>query len=976
MNCSKCGTRNEQTHKFCSECGTPLSRVENEAERRSLTVMFCDLAGSTALSESIDPEDLQQILTAYQDCCRTAIHYYGGFIARYMGDGLLVYFGYPKAHEDDAKRAIRASLEIIKTVPKLATDVDCPLAVRIGIATGDVVIGDIIGEGAAEEMAVLGLTPNLAARLQSVAGENQIVVGNATRQRLGDIVLLHDLGEFSLKGITAPVQAWQIGDLTETSRQNMSSAPFVGREEVFSQFAALLERSTSGSLEIIHLGGQAGIGKTRFIKEFIGRIGDIDSEVWTCSAFHSNVPLHPLPGNVTELIKSQSISGEAQRQFLFDAITTQLVERAKSRPLVLIIEDAHWIDPTTIDYLLTVNQRLAGLPLLIVVAARPGETADYLADKMGGARIVLHALPITESQALIKSLVGDGVSEESCQKISERAGGIPLFLEELTNVISKGEGSVIPDSLQESLLARLDSLGASKRLAQLAAMFGRSFSLDDLCNLSDCADKNRVIVEVELNRLINEGVFVEVGEGYSFRHALMREVAYETLLNSTRRRLHGEIAENLVAGVEANLPELVALHLVGAGRTEDSIVYWCDAAHHSAQLWSHTEASAYYRDALTNISEQTDEKLKLSIHLDLVDSLRIIDQYEVALTQLDQAEALIKIIGSDEDELRLHVLRGNIYFPLGDAERCILSHQAAVEVAKRLGYPEAEARAMSGIADAHFVSGKMISAEKAYNDCVTIAEHHGLNAVTLSNVSLRGHMRLYLCRIKEAEEDSRRAVKMAIELGNRRAELTARGSCLGKVLIEKGDFSEADTAFATAAELATSLGSHRYEALNLVFQGKVALETGRRSDAMSFGSRAVMIARQSGRQFCLPLAIGVVACAEQTPEACRDALAEAEAVIAEGCLAHNPLWFYRYAAVASIAHHWPGEARRFGGLLRARFASEPNPWCNLIATGADAMADQLENNDNSALLGVIDQAESYGFEAWAITLKRAAALSL
>jgi len=448
----------------------------------------------------------------------------------------------------------------------------------------------------------------------------------------------------------------------------------------------------------------------------------------------------------------------------------------------------------------------------------------------------------------------------------------------------------------------------------------------------------------------------------------MQEVAYETLLRSTRRRIHGEIADRLVPAGGTTGPDLVAGHLSGAGRHAEAAPYWCAAARHSAELWAHAEAVAFYESALRREAALADPVLELAIRLDLVESLRILDRYDDALAQLDRAEALAARVGCDGDWLRLHVLRGNILFPLGEADRCIASHQAALATARRMADPEAEARALSGLGDAHFAGARLATAARVYDDCVTLAEAQGLAAVTLSNISLRGHMRLYLCRIEAAEKDCRQAVEMAHAAGDRRAEMTARGSCLGKVLLDAGEFSAANRAFAKAGRLAAELGAHRYEALNLLFQGKVALDMGARAEAMQFGRDAVAIARRSGPRFCLPLAIGVVARAEKTSEACRAALDEAEALMADGCLVHNPLWFYRDAVLAAARHGWPDAVRRYGQSLKGAFAAEPLPWCDLIADGAAALAARLETGDNTSVQTVAARARDCGFMGWAHVL--------
>jgi class 3 adenylate cyclase/tetratricopeptide (TPR) repeat protein len=973
MDCPKCGFANPESHKFCGECGAPLVRAQSEAERRWLTVMFCDLAGSTALSERFDPEDYHNILTAYQACCRAAIGRYDGYIAKYMGDGLLVYFGYPSAHEDDARRAVWAALEIVKAVPGLEVLPDDRLAARIGIATGEVVVGEIIGEGASEERSVLGVTPNLAARLQGVAGENEIVVSEATHRRLDDRFSARDLGNISLKGISSPSRAWRIDEAAETRREVGQAVPFVGREEALAGLEAALAQARTGRLGIVQVTGLPGIGKTRLVTEFLSRHGECAATVWNCSAFRSNLPLHPVPADLTAIESATPKAGEAQRRAVFDAVTGRLAARAASAPLMLVVEDAQWIDPTTAELLETFRRRLAEHAILVVVTGRPCEALDKLAEATGGKRLELEALAEAEALAFVEAAADGGIPAATRQDIIDRAGGLPLFLEELIRVVAGGEAAEVPASLQESLLARLDSLGPAKRVAQLAAVVGRTFGQADLLAIPEATD---IPVAAALDDLLAAGLLVEAEEGYAFRHALMQEVAYETLLRSTRRRVHGGIADRLAAeGGDAD-PELVARHLSGAERHGEATPYWCAAARRSAGLWAHAEAVTCYESALQQVSAPSDPSWELTVRLDLVESLRILDRYDQALAQLDRAEALAERVGRDADWLRLHLLRGNILFPLGEAERCIASHEAARATARRMADPQAEARALSGIADAHFAGGRLATAERAYDACVTLADTHGITAVTLANVSLRGHMRLYLCRIEAAEADCRRAVEMSLAAGNRRAEMTARGSCLGKVLLEAGDFAAANSAFAEAEQLASELGAHRFEALNLLFQGKVALDRGARAEAMDLGGRAVAIAREFGSRFCLPMAIGVVARAEETPEACRAALDEGEALIAAGCLVHNPLWFYRDAALAAARHGWPDEARRYGQALRQAFAAEPLPWCDLVAEGAEALAAHLETGERAPVKAVVARARDLGFMGWAGVLGKAGNITI
>jgi len=955
----------ERDASAAADTAEPRPFTADEAERRQLTVMFCDLVGSTALSTQLDAEDYRELIRRFHDTCAEVIARYDGFVAKFMGDGLLAYFGYPIAHDDDAHRATRAALEIVAAIRHLEFLPARRLAVRLGIATGEVVVGALIVQGMTEEAAVLGATPNLAARLQGAANENEIVVSDATRRRLRGGFAIHDLGMLKLKGIEELTRVWRVNGLAEPVADPGTTIPFIGREDALARLAEAWQRVQLGRLEIVQVIGQPGIGKSRLVREFIARLHDVDTIVWTCTPFHGNTPLYPVSRDLKTRDDPGVEGGEAQRRALFEAVAEHLSLRATAKPTVLVVEDAHWIDPTTAELLERLRQYLADRALLVIVASRPAEATDRLTEALGAMQLELGTLDTEQTEALVNAVAGGAVTASMRRKIMSRAGGLPLFIEELTRVVAQGGAAEIPVSLQDSLQARLDGLGPAKHVARRAAVIGRPFTMADLAALSG---SDGTTLRQSLDRLVSADVLIETEGRYAFRHAVIQDVAYQTLLRSTRRRVHGEIADGLIAEAQTAEPEHVARHLSGAERRAQAAPYWREAGRRSAGLWAHTEASTHYEAALQDAVELGDNRWELEVRLDLVESLRILDRYEEALEQLDRAEALAGLVGRDQDWLRTHSLRGDILFPLGQAERCIAAHEAALAVAQRMANPEAEARALSGLADAHFASRRIATAERTYHACVQLAEATRLDAVTLANVSLRGHMRLYLCRMAAARADCERAVEMSVEAGNRRAELMARGSCLGKVLLELGEYSEADRSFAEAGRLAAELGAHRYEALNLLFRGKVALETGSRSDALERGYRAAAIARAAGPRFCLPLALGVVARAEETADACRAALAQAEELIAAGCLAHNPLWFYRDAALAVTAHGWPGEAQRYARALRDAFALEPVPWCDLVADGAEALAIWLQTRNRTPVDAVMERARTFGLVGWARAL--------
>ncbi|MBV9974485.1 MAG: AAA family ATPase [Hyphomicrobiales bacterium] len=937
--------------------------VGGEAERRQLTVMFCDLVGSTALSGELDAEDYRELIRTFHDGCAEAVARYGGYLAKVLGDGLLVYFGYPAAHDDDAHRAVRAALDILA----ISTGRECLAgdhpSVRIGIASGEVVIGDLVLQGTVEAASALGAIPNLAARLQGMAPPNGILLSEPTRRRLGDGYVMEDVGQIALKGIRDPVQAWHVKGISEPPAE-IGGTPFVGREDALGLVTSAWLRAATGKLQIVHVIGQAGIGKSRLVREFCARTSDVVALRWLCSPYHGNTPLHPVPKEYLPDAGAMA-AGEAQRRSLFEQISRSLTARIGRKPTVLTIEDGHWIDPTTADLLRSMRDHLDEQPLLMLVASRPGPVADRLAHNIGGTRLELGPLDKTDAEELIAATCGEAMSRSARREILGRAGGLPLFLEELTRVVAQSGSNAIPDSLQDSLQARLDALGPTKRVAQFASAIGHNFAQADLAVVSGL---DGVDLENALERLVGDDILVEQGGRYAFRHVLIQDVAYHSLLRGVRRRVHGEIADHVLAGKAEMAAEHLARHLSGAERQAEAASYWREAGHRSALLWAHAEACAHYLAALRDGEKLADTRWELKVRLDLVESLRILDRYDEALAQLDHAENLASRVGHNRDWLRIHTLRGGILFALAKAELCVAANEAALGVARRMEDPEAEARALSGLGDAQLASHRLATAERTYDSCVRIAQANGLQDVVLANLSMRGHMRLYLCRLDEARQDCEEDVAMSVRVGNRRAEITARGSCLGKILLEQGQYDRADHEFSEAARLAAEIGAHRYEALNFIFRGKVALERGFRAEALALGQRGATLARKTGPAFCLPMALGVIARAEAFTDAIRAALDEGEELIEKGTLAHNPLWFNRDAALAVLAQGWAPEARRYAKALRDAFAREPLPWCDLIAEGLEALASSTETGDRAQAAAVGERARGLGFVAWSRTL--------
>ena len=610
----------------------------SDAERRHLTVMFIDLVSSTEMAGRIDAEDMRNVITNYQNTVAGVVSRYEGFVAKFMGDGVLCYFGWPRANEDDAERAVRAGLSIIDTVKNMKAADGTPLATRIGIATGVVIVGDLIGSGATQEAAVVGETPNLAARLQGVAEPNQIVLPKETQRLLGNTYTLRSMGDQALKGISGSVEAFVVeGEASVESRfaarQSGTLTPIVGRDR---EIELMLERwalARSGQGQLLIVSGEAGIGKSRITRAVIDEIGRDDHirMTYQCSPYHADSAFYPviqqmsfaaginqadtpderldkievLLGADNDALKfvapMMGLDGEArygkldltpaqQRARTMQALTGLLVEQARDKPLLLVYEDLHWIDPTSLELLDLLLDAIADQPIMILATARP--TFEY---GFGGhpivTRFALNRLGKDQIGAIVSKLTdGKTLPDEIMEIIASRTDGVPLFVEELTKTILesgalKEDGDrlvldgplstiAIPTTLHDSLMARLDRLQPIKEVAQTAACIGREFSHELLAQVSHLPDTELTtaldgLIEAEL--IYRRGLPPEAT--YLFKHALVRDAAYESLLKEKRRAVHARILTAMEADPDV-APEVLAVHAEQANLTNRAVDLW------------------------------------------------------------------------------------------------------------------------------------------------------------------------------------------------------------------------------------------------------------------------------------------------------------------------------------------------------------------------------------------------------------------
>jgi class 3 adenylate cyclase/tetratricopeptide (TPR) repeat protein len=667
------------------ELATTEGSPKDTAERRQVTVMFSDLVGSTTLSARMDPEDLREVISAYQKCVAEIVRRSGGFVAKYMGDGVLVYFGYPQAHEDDAERAVRAGLELIGAVSALKPN--APLQTRVGIATGLVVVGDLIGSGEAQERGIVGETPNLAARLQGLAEPNMVVVAEGTRKLLGNLFELEDLGAKDLKGIAGPVRAWAA--LRASSAEGRFEAlhatgltALVGREEELELLLRRWSKAKTGEGQVVLLSGEAGIGKSRLTAALLERLA---SEPHTrlryfCSPQHTDSAFYPIIGQIeraaglahedtlqarldkldamlvqtstskqdaalfAELLSlpndgrfpALDLAPEQRRQKTLEALTSQLTELARRQPVLMIFEDAHWTDPTSLEAFGRTVDRIKALPALLIVTFRPDFNAPW-AGQSHVTSLALNRLGEREAAAIIAQLVGNKeLPADVSAEIVERTDGIPLFVEEMTKAVleaeSEGEARrtaatvpsaalAVPASLHASLMARLDRLGPAKEVVQIGSAIGREFSH---ALLAVVARQPEAELGSALDRLIAAGLLFRQGvpphASYLFKHALVQDAAYGTLLRKPRRALHARIAETLesqFAEIAETQPELLAHHCAEAGLNEKAVGYLLKAGQQAYVRSAMTEAVAQFQKGLDLLPSLPDNRGRQQQEIDL-----------------------------------------------------------------------------------------------------------------------------------------------------------------------------------------------------------------------------------------------------------------------------------------------------------------------------------------------------------------------
>ncbi|HEY7490091.1 MAG TPA: adenylate/guanylate cyclase domain-containing protein [Candidatus Tectomicrobia bacterium] len=651
----------------------PVTPRLSDAERRQLTVLFCDLVDSTRLSSQLDPEDYREVVRAYQEASAAVIQRFDGYIAQYLGDGLLVYFGYPQAHEDDAQRAVHTGLGIVAAIGVLNTHLESRqgvrLAVRVGVHTGLVVVGEI-GGGNRQENLALGETPNMAARLQGLAAPDTVAISAATFRLVRGYFTAQDLGAHALKGVTAALQAYRIlGESAAQSRLDVAGAtgltPLVGRE---SEVTLLLERwaqSQEGRGQMVLLRGEAGIGKSRLVEVLHEHvIGQGATRIaFRCSPYHQNSALYPVIDHLQRFLQWQrddapetkldrleqvlrtyclpleevvplfaallsvplsgrypplQLTPQRQRQKTHEALTAWLLEEAERQPVLAVWEDLHWADPSTLDALDLALDQVPTARMLILLTCRPEFQPPWVS-RSSLTQITIGRLGRPQVEAMLRSLTGGKpLPVAVIEQVIAKTDGVPLFVEELVKMILES-GLVreeadhyvltgplpplaIPSTLHDSLMARLDRLSAARELAQLGAVLGWEFAYELLQAVSPLAE---AMLQQGLAQLVDAELIYQRGlpprSRYVFKHALIQDAAYQSLLRSTRQQYHQHIAEVLEAQFPETVetqPELVAHHYTEAGLATYALPYWQQAGQRATERSAHVEAIGHLTQGL------------------------------------------------------------------------------------------------------------------------------------------------------------------------------------------------------------------------------------------------------------------------------------------------------------------------------------------------------------------------------------------
>jgi class 3 adenylate cyclase/tetratricopeptide (TPR) repeat protein len=888
--------------------GPPLAPAEapaepvprDEAERRQLAVMFCDLPGSAALSARLDPEDMWGVFAAYHACVDEVVGRHHGMVARYMDEGVLAYFGYPRAQEDDAEQAVRAGLALVDAVANLKTSLEAPLQVRIGIATGTVVVSELVIDDTPAEQAVIGETPNLAARLQTLAEPGTVLICSQTRQLTGGHFNYGDLGAVALRGWVEPVPVWQVlgpsGVASRFEAMHKTKLPqLFGRDEEIELLLRRWRYVTQGEGRMVLLMGEPGIGKSHITLAFEERLQSEPHSTlrYFCSAHHTNSALFPFIGQVEraagfergdsptqklaklealvaqsavdpervavlanllaipvdDRFRLQELSPQKRKEKTFAALLAQLDRSAARQPVFTIFEDIHWIDPTSLELLAAMVEQVPRLRVLLLLTTRSEFTPPW-PSYPHTTTIPLTRLDRRAGAALVERVTGGKtLPKEVTDEILARTDGIPLFIEELTKTVLESgllresdgryvlEGPLpalaIPTTLRASLMARLDRLALVREVAQIGAVAGRDFHYE---LLHAVAGMSREKLDDALGQLVRSELIFRRGESphavYTFKHALVRDAAYASLLKSRRAHLHAAIAnalEQQFPDLAQTQPETLAHHLTEAGVIEKATGYWLQAGKNAAQRSANLEAIAHVRRGIELTGRLPADKSRDRSELDF---------------QLVLGPCLIATQGPA-------------------ANTAVATFGRARELCERLGEPPESVQVRFWLATVNVVRGELPQALEAVEGLPSAAEARGNRGALLNVIRGRAMILMFMGRIVEARVELERAVTMfgASEEADRLA-ARAAGQDAGVAMLALnawvfwllGRVDEAVTRMSAALERAEAVQHAHTHAYAWYYASVLHALRGEPAIAQTYAERCLAISEQHGFRQWLGLA--------------------------------------------------------------------------------------------------------------------------
>jgi predicted ATPase/class 3 adenylate cyclase len=1018
--CAKCAFKNTPEARFCAQCAAPLDpagpiRAEAEphdgltGERRHLTVLFSDLVGSTEIASHLDPEEWREIVADYHRESAKAIERFGGSVAQYLGDGVMAYFGWPEAHDNDAERGTHAGLAILSAVSKLNELPDRPkLAVRIGIDSGAVVVGGSAGKSAD----VFGDTPNIAARVQAVAQPGTVIVTDGVHRLVSGLFVVADCGTQALKGIDRPIQLYRVvqpsgvrGRL-EAAAAARGLTPFVGREDELRSLTNRWELAVEGEGQMALIIGEAGIGKSRLVQRFREQIAGTP-HTWVeaaAGAFYQNTPFYAVTEMLRELLAWRGdesgeeqlgqlearlelaglkpadalpliapllnlptsakyppspLSPEQQRRRLLATLVEWALGVARVQATVIAIEDLHWADPSTLELLQLLVEQGAAARLLLLYTARP-EFRTHWPPRAHHTQITLNRLSARNVRTMVGEVAAQrALSEETIATVLERTGGVPLFVEELTRaVLESGDpkltGRQIPVTLHDSLMARLDRLGQAKEVAQVGAVIGSEFSYELLHAVHPLADEDlqgvlRMLADAEL--IYVHGIPPEAN--YTFKHALVRDAAYEALLKSRRRDLHRLVARTIdekFPTLKETHPEVLARHWTEAGEIEPAIAEWSRAGKIAQARSAFREAQESYEQAMhvvTLLPESPErDNRELNLRQSIIGLLYITKGFAASETKsaIERAAALAEKSGNLKQLVNSISSRVMIALFSGDLPAAAALADQALELALR-----EESQTLLGVAHHHqimtrYYLGDLAGVEEHFTAAQKFFDTPGFNdegATVIAAFAFASWNAWVLGHIDLARE--RMTQMMAIVNASNPWEVTFSWMFDAILRLHLREYEQAEASAARALDLAEKHQIPQPAAYSRFALGQARAHVGRTSEGIALIRQGIGALLKVGMNVTTPYLIAELA----------------EAQVREGVLADalDTIDQALQAEPQELLNFRPGAIRLRGELQLKREQIElaEADFCGAIALARKMGAKSLELHATMSLARLLDK---------------------